>query len=154
MQGLLRSRGADTRLTPPERDGCDRPRHEIRAAQVMLDASDAGLAHPLGPQQRPLGRIAEAARVLLTYNQREDVCRSLIEVHQKTVLGVQIDQRSCQPWDRRKIADGRKRYPHLPPGVGFERPIAAGVKQAGLPGDMLKGTSHHVTLARRRRGST
>jgi len=94
----------------------------------MLDALDAGLAHPLGPQQRPLGRVAEAAGILLTYDQREDVCRGLIEMHQKPVFGVQIYQRSCQPWNRREIADGWCGHSHLPPGVGFERPVTAGVK--------------------------
>jgi hypothetical protein len=83
--------------------------------------------HPLGPQQGPHRGVAEAARVLLTDDQNDEVRHGLIEVDQEPLLWVEIHQRSRQPGDGREVADHRIADSLLAPGVGLERPIPSGL---------------------------
>lgn len=144
---VARSRGTGARLAPPEDDGGHRSRREIRPRQVLLHPLYTRWAHSLSPQQGPLGRVAEAARVLLTDDQNDEVRHVLIEVRQEPVLRVQIDQRSSQPGDGHEVRDRGLGDPLPPPGVGFQSAVPAGLDQAGLPGDVLEGIGHAPTLA-------
>jgi len=76
--GVARSRGTGARLAPPEDDGGHRSRREIRPRQVLLHPLYTRWAHSLSPEQGSLGRVAEAARVLLTDDQRDEVRHALI----------------------------------------------------------------------------
>jgi len=142
VPGGVRSRRTRARLAPPKGEGGHRPRREIRSRQLLLHALDTRPAHALGPQQGPDARVAEAARVLLTDAQHDEVRHVLIEVDQEPVLGVQIDQRSSKPWDGREVADRRVGDPLPPPGVGFQGAVPARLDQAGFPGDVLESIGH------------
>jgi len=67
---------------------------------------------------------------------------------------MQVDQSPRQPWDRRKIADGREGYPGLPTGVGLQPLVGMGFDQTGFPGDMVKNARHGAILAISRRKHT
>src|SRR4029453_2881032 len=60
---------------------------------------------------------------------------------------MQVDQGSRQPWDRRKIADGREGYSGFTTGVGLQPFVGLGVDQTGFPGDMIENARHGAILA-------
>jgi hypothetical protein len=125
-----------SRLASREGDGSDSARGKICARQISLEVFNARRSHSLTPQEHALRRIAEPARILLTHDEREEVCDVLIEMHQEPVFGMEIDQGSCEPGDRRKIADCWPGYSYLSPSIGFQNPIIARLDQARFPSDV------------------
>ena len=64
---------------------------------VRVDLLNSRLAHPLRPKEHANGCVAEAARIFLTDHERENVHLMRIEMHQKTELGMQVDDCSRHP---------------------------------------------------------
>jgi len=44
-------------------------------------------------------------------------------MHHKSVFGMEIEQRACEPRNRREIAKSGPRYSELSPSIGFQNPI-------------------------------
>src|SRR5208283_3041291 len=139
--GLPRSLRPHAGLAPPEDDGGSCLRCEIGLAQLLLDLLNSRLAHPLRPKEHANGGVAEAARIFLTDHERENVHLMRIEMHQKTELGMQVDNRSRQPRHRGEIAHRWKGHSRLAPRIGLRRPIAVWIDQAILPVHMRQGAA-------------
>ena len=78
----------------------------------------------------------------------------MIEMHQKTELGMQVDDCSHQPRYRDEIAHRWKGHSRLAARIGLQRPIAVWIDQAILPAHMRQGVGHLPIVPRSQRQST
>ena len=119
------------------------PRRQIGPRQILFQALDAGPGHALRPKHASDRGIAETTRVLLADGEHDEIRHALIEVHEQTVLGMQICERAREPGDRGKVGDDRVRKAPPLAGIRLQRRIRLGLDQARLPFDLLQGTFHN-----------